>query len=229
MNNIIGINIKIVLKDIRKMCIANEYKNQLGKAKIKFCLIMCMVILLMGTVVAVPSIKDGNIFEIITIILVFLLCLIIVITIFNFRLIIMSLIAKRTYDKSGLLGNLQRYEFTPEGFVSISHNGNYCISWVDIFVVEELKPCFLIRLSPIKYYIIPKRCFMDKEHLNSFVNLLLTVVDRNKLKLGNYEFGAFSPDHGEIVPTREKHRKEIGDSRTPMLEVAPTNSKKELL
>lgn len=203
MNNKIGVNVKLTLKDIRKMCIANELKNQLGKVNLCFCGFITILLIFLGTFLSIRELKDGSILGAIFVVPGFLLPIIIVIPILNIRLIIMSYIAKKTYVDTGLIGALQSYEFTVEGFVGTSHLGSNFISWSNILLVEDLKPCFLIRESLKKYYIIPKRCFRDKEQLNSFYDFLLSYLDIKKLRLQSYDFEEFSPDYAEEEMPKE--------------------------
>ena len=78
MNNIIGVNVKLTLKDIRKMCIANELKSQLGKINLCFC-IYYYTNYFLGILLSIQELKDGSILGVIFMILGFLLALIIVI------------------------------------------------------------------------------------------------------------------------------------------------------
>ena len=225
MNNIIGVNVKLTLKDIRKMCIANELKSQLGKINLCFCGFITILIIFLGILLSIQELKDGSILGVIFMILGFLLALIIVIPVLNIRLITMSYLAKKTYLNTGLIDTLQRYEFMPEGFACTSSVGKNFISWFNILLVEDLKPCFLITESLFKFYIIPKRSFRDKEQLNSFYDFLISYIDNKKLKLQSYDFEEFSPDYvEENIPMKRIHEK-LGDSRTQLLESNSTNIK----
>ncbi|NLM36223.1 MAG: hypothetical protein GX206_12355 [Clostridiales bacterium] len=91
-----------------------------------------------------------------------------------------------------------------------------------------------MHISGVYCYIIPKRCFENKEEFNNFVDFLYSEIDRKKFKVKGYKFDGFSPDSGEIaLPKAEsaeyRAKTDITDNSTPIMEVTFTNTKEELL
>lgn len=144
---------------------------------------------------------------------------------------------KKILKMRGALDVLERYEFTSDGFTVTSSKNSYHISWDYVTKVIELKSCFLIQVSRVNCYVIPKRCFKDGEELNDFFDFLFSVLDRKKLKVKKYRFDEFSPDHGEVVfhsavVAEEKEKteeRETTDKNTPIIEISFINAKDKLL
>lgn len=116
------------------------------------------------------------------------------------------------------IGDLERYEFTADGFSVISTKEHTNISWDKVSKILELKPGFLIQFTRAYYYIIPKRCFKDSEELNEFLDFIYLVLDRKKLKLEKYKFDEFFTDYGEIVYPKQVVT-EATESKTPIIEI----------
>ena len=171
MNNSVGINVRVSLKDLRKMSFAYEYKGIL-KNRLDFQSDYRRFIIIAFISLTVAFLLDENLrryvlgypfnkppfFVLMPNISVF-------ITYSN---------TKKILKMRGALDVLERYEFTSDGFTVTSSKNSYHISYY-VTKVIELKSCFLIQVSRVNCYVIPKRCFKDGEELMILISFFYLI------------------------------------------------------
>lgn len=183
--------VKLTLKDLRDFTIAGVYARAVDKIMLVFYIIM---ILFFGLGILSDFVTGkSNHNELYIILLVIFTGLIFLPGMFQY------LAHRNNYRKSKLLSDLQCYEFLDEGLRTSSSVGSSTMKWSDIFMVLELKPCFLIFLSPLKYFLIPKRCLHSKEELELLRRMITQHMDPKQRKLKKYRLGQVAPDTGEII------------------------------
>ncbi|MFZ5987947.1 MAG: YcxB family protein [Bacillota bacterium] len=190
--------IKYTLKDIRAMSFARSYSGIFNKILLFWLGFLILVCIAFVPIIVVASAEDP---EFLFILPLLALAILFFSGIFLLPGTMAYLIQRNNYKKSKLLGELQCYEFNEEAVRISSSSGSFSLIWNDIFKVQELKPGFLIYSSPVKVFIIPRRCFTSQEQLDKFRSVLSSRVDKKKLKLKRYHIGKNSPDFGEVLYT----------------------------
>lgn len=231
--NSIKINIKYRLKDFRDFCLAKKYKGIFGEISliISSLLLLSISLLVLFTMIYI-FIEHEDIelilFLFVTIFFGLLLC-----AVFALGPFWLSYSAcKREYSKNKLLQSLNCMEVTKETITMSDAEGTSTLSWDDIYKVQELRPCFLIYLSPLKSLLIPKRCFISQEQLVNFRGILWgSGLGKRKLKLKNYNLKSSSPDYGEIELRTEPLTEyfEVDNEENPDIVLEITLEKKDLL
>jgi hypothetical protein len=133
------------------------------------------------------------------------------------------------FQKSKLLSNPQCFEFQDEGIKITSPIANSTIYRSDIFKIKELKPCFIIFISPLKYTLIPRRCFCAQEELILFRHLITQKMDKKKYKLKKYRLGKAAPDNEQSIPFQPPNSSTVEPEGSPLLKVNIHLTKKEHL
>ncbi len=75
------------------------------------------------------------------------------------------------------------YDFTESGIEMNSEYSSGKTAWKNIYEILETKSYFLIFISKVQAYILPKRCFTTYEEIVSFRQLLRNYGAKEKAKL----------------------------------------------
>lgn len=220
------VNVQLTSKDIKDFSISKSFQNKFSKTKFFFIgFITIMFIFLIFLSISVQPI-DG-----VTIKLIFILiaAYLFFISIIFSPVIINYLSNIYNYKKSVLLQNLHCYNIVDNGIFFSSSREKYTFTWSEIRKIQELNPCFLIVDTSGKYYIIPKRCFDNAAHLNNFISIIFSKLERNKFKLTGSKFDKFSPESGNLVVLQENQVSMPEDTSEPFSETKFMLNKKELI
>lgn len=226
MNKTLRINVRLTLKDIRKMSFSYQYRGVLGRIYLITSSMLSFSFIVGVLFFTVIFFVEEQFHKYICWIPIFVLSIPFSLLFFNSTAIMKYFKTKnmlKTLNKS--IGELERYEFTYDGIRTISSKGDTNIRWEYISKIVELKPCFLIQFTGYYYFIIPKRCFKDKVELNEFLDFLYSILHRKKLKIKRYRFNKFSPDYGGIVQVEGKESL----YNTSIIEVTFANTKGEII
>lgn len=177
------INVKLNLNDLKKFSFSFSFNGILEKDSFPFI----SWSLLIGFVVLYVLISFALQISFLIIPVMGIMLLLFKLSFTLFEAIVTYLELKANYTKSNLQDSLVTYEFFETSLKITSHNGEIYSNWDDIDKVLELKPCFLITLSPTQKYLIPRRCFNSEIQLKEFTDLLELKISKEKLKLKKYK------------------------------------------
>ena len=214
------IQVKITLKDLKAFSYAKAYSRIIDKVFLSFCFLM----ILLSVLVLFSSFVSGEGTQNIQ---TFINSLIIFSALTVFPGTLQYLTHRYNYKKSNLLSNPQCFELQDDGINISSPKGNSKLYWNDIFKVQELKPCFIIYLSPLKYTLIPRRCFHTQEELTIFRETIIQKIDKKKRKLKKYPLGEIAPDHEQTSNLQPTDGLTDDSSDSPLMEVNYYLTKKE--
>lgn len=225
---ILSINIKYTLKDLKDFSLAKTRTGILNKISLTISVLLTIFIVLV-TVVFIFILSEVKWL----LISVPLMILPIIITWGLTLLPGFMLYQKQQSDfkRSKLLGLLQCLKISEDRMDIYSENGSFSLQWNDVYKVQELKPCIIIQSSPGKIFIIPRRCFCNQEQLDLFINILDSKVDKKKTKLKRYKLRNSMPDYGEIkVYENTNKAMELKDEQgEPIIELQFSLSKNEYI
>lgn len=192
MQEIMNVNVKMTLKDLKEYCFALSMSG-FNKVFLIIGIILCV---LLTMTVALFAILTRNIWNMIptTILLIFVIA--------GFNLlptVIMYLVHRSSYNKSKLAKELQSYCFFDDRLEISSESGKFILSWKDVYRIQEYRPCFAIQSAPGKTFLIPRRCFESQEHLDVFLNIMRSQSNVTRLRLKGYRLKNSNPDYGEIL------------------------------
>jgi hypothetical protein len=226
MENSIKINVTYTLKDLKEYVYAKSYPGTIGRM---YYLILGFIIPISFTIIILAAAvltKDAS------------LLMTLPITIISFT--IFSLIVqapfllnyftmKSNFNRSKLLNIPQCYELDEDKLVLYSTNGTFSVLWKDIFKVKELKPCFVIYTSPIKYFLMPRRCINSSAQLELLRNIFKQKIEKRKLKLRKYPLGKISIDKDIQIYNEAVQSTQLPEENQPLLELHFSLKKEELL
>lgn len=226
MENSIKINVTYTLKDLKAYVYAKSYPGTLGRM---YYLILGFIIpILFTAVILAGAVLTGD-----TSLLITLPLTIISFTIFSLIVqapfLLNYFTMKSNFNKSKLLNIPQCFEFDEDKLVLSSTNGTFSVLWKDIFKVKELKPCFVIYTSPIKYFLLPRRCINSADQLDLLRNIFKQKIEKRKLKLKKYPLGKISLDKDIQIYNEAAHNAQITEEEPSLLELHFSLTKEELL
>jgi membrane protein YdbS with pleckstrin-like domain len=193
MQDILSINIKYTLKDLKDFSFAKAGSGS-RRAYFIICILLTVLIALgIATILLTFSDAEEMLgFIAIMIVPVFLIWGFALLPAFSTYLILRS-----SFKKSRLLGTLQCYRLFEDRLEIHSENGSFSLLWNEVYKVQEFKPCFVIQSAPGKFFLVPRRCFESQEPLDLFVNTLNSKIDKKKIKLKRYRLRNSRPDYEE--------------------------------
>jgi hypothetical protein len=189
MDELLKINFKYTIEDIKSYF----FSKMFSRLSIKLSMIIFVFIFLLIFFATVIEINNNKAFqptffmETLIGIIIFSCVWIIIYMFFRSALI-------KNFHQSNTQKHIQSYIFMNEKITITSETGNFSIMWEEVYKIQELKPCFLIFTSPVKYFIIPRRCFIDSKQLALFYEIISSKLKKKKLKLKHYKLGKVSPD-----------------------------------
>lgn len=220
------VSVKLTSRDIKDFNISKSLQGGFSMARLFIAAFFTvMSIFLIVLLLIVPPFDDLSINILLIIVAVYLFFMAIL-----FSPILISYLANvNVYKKSPILHHLHLYTLTDEGITVSSSYGTYNLKWREINKIQGFKPCFAIFEALGKYYVIPKRCFDNDKHLNNFINIMFSKIDRSKLRFNNSKFNNFSPEL-EKVPAIDQNTvsEELNESE-PFSEIKVLYNKKDLL
>jgi signal transduction histidine kinase len=228
----IKINIKYTVKDIKAYSFARTISKPLNKILLIISSLIAVFYLVLISLVFFISQGDESII-LFTLFLSFFIIFFMNLLVAIIPFVIFYISTLNNYRKSKLMEKLQCLEINYEEMSMHSLSGNFSIKWNDIYRVQELKPCFLIFISPYKSILLPRRCFNNEAQLAEFKSILAEKMQKNKLKLKNYKIGKVSPDDDEkieaIEPLKEFSQQTAKEEETELLNLCFSLSKKDII
>jgi hypothetical protein len=226
MENSIKINVTYTLKDLKEYAYAKSYPGTLGRM---YYLILGFIIpILFITIILAGAVLTRD-----TSLLITLPLTIISFTIFSLIVqapfLLNYFTMKSNFNKSKLLNVPQCFQFNEDKLVLSSSSGNFSVLWKDIFKVKELKPCFVIYTSPIKYFLLPRRCINSANQLELLRNMFKQKIEKRKLKLKKYPLGKISLDKDIKIYNEAAQSTQIAEEDQSLLELHFSLTKEELL
>lgn len=226
MQNFIKVNVTYTLKDLKEFAHAKFYPGVIGKMYyiiLGFILpISCISIVIADAIIN----SDRSLLNLLPV-------TIIPFIVFSFIVqapfLLHYFTIKSNFKKSKLLNTPQCFEFGENNLVVSSSNGYFSVLWQDIFKVRELKPCFVIYISPLKYFLIPRRCLSSQEQLELLRDILKEKIDKKKLKLKKYPLGKISVDKDIQKYDEAESNVQIAEEEIPLFELNFSLTKEELL
>lgn len=190
MNENFKITVELTSKDVKEFCFYKVYKSIFRKIYLAVTALITLSVFY-GICILLPHMINSS--ERIMLILFTVLPLLFIIYINISPVLTLYMIHKTISHK----GNFQIYEFTDESINVSALNSRYNLRWHDVFMIQELKSCFLIYYSPQNFFIIPRRCLDNNELTNKFYNTLVSRIDKNKLKLKRHKIRNISTSHND--------------------------------
>lgn len=221
-----NVNVKLTLKDIKGFSVSKALQGKSIKLKLFGVVFFTIMFIFLITVIAsVPPIDDLSIRMLLITVAVYLFFMAILFG----PILIIYLVESNNYKKSPILHHMNLYTLTDEGITLSSNSGVYNLKWSEISKVQELKPCFVITDILGKCYVIPKRCFDNEEHLNDYIRIMLSRINKSKFKLSAMKFNNFSPDYKKSTIISQTHLSTELNEPEPFSEIKVLYNKRELL
>lgn len=225
MEDSIKINVTYTLKDLKEYVYAKSYPGTIGRL---YYLMLGFILPILFTIIIFADAvlnKDAS------------LLITLPITIASFAMLSIIVQApyllnyftvKSNFNKSKLLNVPQCFEFEEDKLIIASTNGSFSVYWKDIFKVKELKPCFAIYTSPVKCFLIPRRCISSTNQLEFLRAFLKEKVEKRKLKLKKYSLGKISLDKDIQTYNETAVNTQIVEEELCLLELQFSLTKEEL-
>lgn len=226
MNNSIKINVTYTLKDLKAYVYAKSYPGTLGRIyylSLGFIFpILFIIAMLAGSILT-------NDTSLLTILLPPTISFAMFSLIVQAPFLLNYFTMKSNFNKSKLLNVPQCFEFEEDKLVLSSSNGTFSVLWKDIFKIKELKPCFVIYTSPVKYFLLPRRCINSANQLELLRNIFKEKIEKRKLKLKKYRLGKISLDKDIEIYNETKQNVQITEEDQSLLQLHFSLTKEELL
>lgn len=226
MQNPIKINVTYTLNDLKEFVFAKSYPGTIGKM---YYIILGFILPIAFTAIIIADvILNGDSSHLILIpstIAAFIIFSLIIQAPFLLQYYAM----KNNFKKSTLLNTPQCFELNENNLVMSSRNGSFSVLWEDVFRIRELKPCFILYTSPLKYSLIPRRCFNSQEQLEMFRDILRDKIDKKRLKFKKYPVGKINVDKDIQKYAETITDAQVPEEELPLFELSFSLAKEELL
>ncbi|MFL0268702.1 YcxB family protein [Candidatus Clostridium radicumherbarum] len=217
--------VKYTFKDLKAFVFSITYRGILGKFNYIFSGFILPLLCIVMVLSYIFLIGDNNPLIILPSIIVIIMF--VAFTHLPFYLQYYTL--KKSMKKNNFLKDPLCFEFEEDKLIISSSKGNNSVLWKDIYKVLELKPCFVIYTSPVKYFIIPRRCLADSEQLGLVFNTLTHNIDKKKLKLKHYPLEKVSQEEPEYSSFETINDASISLEQTPLLQLQVSFTKEEYI
>lgn len=217
--------VKYTFKDLKAFVFSMAYRGILGKFNYIFSgfilPLLCIVVILSYILI----IGEANPLAILPSIIV----IIIFSAFVRLPYYLQYYTLKKSMKKNNFLKDPICYEFEEDKLSISSSKGNSSVLWRNIYKALELKPCFVIYTSPVKYLIIPRRCLADSEQLKLVFDTLTHNIDKKKLKLKHYPLGKVSQAEPEDCSFQTINAVSNSLEETPLLHLQVSFTKEEFI
>lgn len=220
------VNVKLTSKDIRSYSINKSLQNKSIKSKLFITVFFTtMFIFTVSVMFSDPLIYDLRV----KVLLISIPAYLFIMAVLYSPMLTTYIVNANNYKKSPLLQNSHLYIIMDEGIACTSSYGIYNLKWSEIRLIQEFKSCLAVSDILGKCFIIPKRCFDNVEHLNNFIRIIFSKIDRSKLKLSATKFSNFSPENEASTVINQSQTPMESDESEPFSEIKVLLNKKELL
>lgn len=186
--NSVSINVKLELKDFINFRKGTYFSSMLLVRVAIMFIIYLAIFSTLYSMYQIPTVSgdigsNGTLDKIFIFVFSLIVSIVVVVATFFLKPLTIMLSSKRYFNSNKLLQQQMRYDFGDVSFNLNSESGSANIKWENLYKVNEYKEVFALFISRLQAYIIPKRCFENKEDMERFKEILRANIFSKKLRL----------------------------------------------